>query len=65
MSIPYGDPAAGELASTGVRINCVCPGVIDTGMMERWTCWTDLMPDKEEAKEMLGDDADRQNGHSG
>jgi NAD(P)-dependent dehydrogenase (short-subunit alcohol dehydrogenase family) len=39
-----------ELASTGVRINCVCPGVIDTAMMERWT---DLMPDKEEAKTML------------
>ena len=39
-----------ELASTGVRINCVCPGVIDTGMMERWT---DLMPDKKAAKEML------------
>lgn len=39
-----------ELANTGVRINCVCPGVIDTGMMERWT---DLMPDKEEAKAML------------
>jgi NAD(P)-dependent dehydrogenase (short-subunit alcohol dehydrogenase family) len=39
-----------ELATSGVRINCVCPGVIDTGMMERWT---DLMPDKAEAKEML------------
>ncbi len=39
-----------ELASTGVRVNCVCPGVIDTGMMERWT---DLMPDKQEAKDML------------
>lgn len=39
-----------ELAATGVRINCVCPGVIDNGMMERWT---DLMPDKAEAKEML------------
>ena len=39
-----------ELASSGVRINCVCPGVIETGMMERWT---DLMPDKEEAKTML------------
>jgi NAD(P)-dependent dehydrogenase (short-subunit alcohol dehydrogenase family) len=39
-----------ELASSGVRINCVCPGVIDTAMMERWT---DLMPDKEEAKAML------------
>ena len=39
-----------ELAATGVRINCVCPGVIDTGMMERWT---DLMPDKNEAKKML------------
>jgi NAD(P)-dependent dehydrogenase (short-subunit alcohol dehydrogenase family) len=39
-----------ELATTGVRINCVCPGVIETPMMERWT---DLMPDKEEAKAML------------
>jgi NAD(P)-dependent dehydrogenase (short-subunit alcohol dehydrogenase family) len=39
-----------ELASSGVRINCVCPGVIETGMMERWT---DLMPDKEAAKTML------------
>ena len=39
-----------ELASTGVRVNCVCPGVIDTGMMERWT---DLMPDKNEAKASL------------
>ena len=39
-----------ELATTGVRINCVCPGVIETPMMERWT---DLMPDKAEAKDML------------
>ena len=39
-----------ELATTGVRINCVCPGVIETPMMERWT---DLTPDKEEAKSML------------
>tara|TARA_B100000795_G_C22801859_1_gene442379 strand:+ start:3612 stop:4364 length:753 start_codon:yes stop_codon:yes gene_type:complete len=39
-----------ELANTGVRINCVCPGVIETGMMDRWT---DLMPDKAEAQEML------------
>jgi NAD(P)-dependent dehydrogenase (short-subunit alcohol dehydrogenase family) len=39
-----------ELAASGVRINCVCPGVIDTPMMERWT---DLMPDKDEAKAML------------
>ena len=39
-----------ELASTGVRINCVCPGVIQTGMMERWT---NLMPNKAEAQEML------------
>ena len=39
-----------ELATSGVRINCVCPGVIQTPMMERWT---DLMPDKEEAKSML------------
>ena len=39
-----------ELATSGVRINCVCPGVIETPMMERWT---DLMPDKEEAKGML------------
>ena len=39
-----------ELATSGVRINCVCPGVIETPMMERWT---DLMPDKKEAKAML------------
>ena len=39
-----------ELATSGVRINCVCPGVIETPMMERWT---DLMPDKDEAKTML------------
>lgn len=39
-----------ELAPSGVRINCVCPGVIETPMMERWT---DLMPDKSEAKDML------------
>ncbi|MEP1470040.1 MAG: SDR family NAD(P)-dependent oxidoreductase [Halieaceae bacterium] len=39
-----------ELATTGVRINCVCPGVIETGMMERWT---NQMPDKAEAQEML------------
>ena len=39
-----------ELATTGVRINCVCPGVIGTPMMERWT---DLMPDKDDAKAML------------
>ena len=39
-----------ELARSGVRINCVCPGVIETEMMERWT---DLMPDKDEAKNML------------
>jgi NAD(P)-dependent dehydrogenase (short-subunit alcohol dehydrogenase family) len=39
-----------ELATTGVWVNCVCPGVIETPMMERWT---DLMPDKEEAKTML------------
>ncbi|NIP13371.1 MAG: glucose 1-dehydrogenase [Pseudomonadales bacterium] len=39
-----------ELASSGVRFNCVCPGVIETPMMERWT---DLMPDKQEAQEML------------
>jgi len=39
-----------ELASSGVRFNCVCPGVIETPMMERWT---KLMPDQEEAKAML------------
>lgn len=39
-----------ELAQTGVRFNCVCPGVIATPMMERWT---DLMPDKTEAQKML------------
>lgn len=39
-----------ELASSGVRFNCVCPGVIETPMMERWT---NLMPDQAEAKEML------------
>ncbi|MGI9623972.1 MAG: SDR family NAD(P)-dependent oxidoreductase [Acidimicrobiales bacterium] len=39
-----------ELAASGVRFNCVCPGVIETPMMERWT---KLMPDQEEAKDML------------
>ncbi len=39
-----------ELATTGVRINCVCPGVIATPMMERWT---NKMPDQDEAKAML------------
>jgi len=39
-----------ELASSGVRFNCVCPGVIATPMMERWT---DLMPDKSAAQQML------------
>lgn len=39
-----------ELAASGVRFNCVCPGVIETPMMERWT---KLMPDQDEAKTML------------
>jgi NAD(P)-dependent dehydrogenase (short-subunit alcohol dehydrogenase family) len=39
-----------ELATSGVRVNCVCPGVIETPMMERWT---DRMPDKAEAQQML------------
>ena len=39
-----------ELATSGVRINCVCPGVIETGMMERWT---NQMPDNQEAQKML------------
>ena len=39
-----------ELAATGVRVNCVCPGVIATPMMERWT---KKMPDQEEARKML------------
>lgn len=39
-----------ELATSGVRINCVCPGVIQTPMMERWTA---KMPDQEEAQAML------------
>ena len=33
-----------------MRFNCVCPGVIDTPMMDRWT---NLMPDQAEAQEML------------
>jgi NAD(P)-dependent dehydrogenase (short-subunit alcohol dehydrogenase family) len=39
-----------ELAKSGVRFNCVCPGVIQTPMMERWT---KLMPDQQEAQAML------------
>lgn len=39
-----------ELATTGVRVNCVCPGVIATPMMERWT---KKMPDQDAAKKML------------
>ena len=39
-----------ELASSGVRFNCICPGVIETPMMERWT---NLQPDKKAAKQLL------------
>ena len=39
-----------ELAKSGVRFNCVCPGVIETPMMERWT---KLMPNQQEAQAML------------
>ena len=39
-----------ELATSGVRVNCVCPGVIATPMMDRWT---KLMPDQAEAQAML------------
>lgn len=39
-----------ELATSGVRFNCVCPGVIQTPMMERWT---QLMPDQQAAQAML------------
>ncbi len=39
-----------ELAKSGVRFNCVCPGVIETPMMERWTR---LMPDQQAAQAML------------
>jgi NAD(P)-dependent dehydrogenase (short-subunit alcohol dehydrogenase family) len=41
-----------ELAKSGVRFNCVCPGVIETPMMERWT---KLMPDQKAAQAMLRD----------
>jgi NAD(P)-dependent dehydrogenase (short-subunit alcohol dehydrogenase family) len=39
-----------ELAKSGVRFNCVCPGVVQTPMMERWT---KLMPDQQAAQAML------------
>jgi NAD(P)-dependent dehydrogenase (short-subunit alcohol dehydrogenase family) len=39
-----------ELAKSGVRFNCVCPGVIETPMMDRWT---KLMPNQQEAQAML------------
>ena len=39
-----------ELARSGVRFNCVCPGVIQTPMMERWT---QRMPDQQAAQAML------------
>lgn len=41
---------AAELASSGVRFNCVCPGVIQTPMIERWI---DDMPIRQEAVDML------------
>jgi len=49
LSTAYGSAKGGLVVFTK-DINCVCPGVIQTPMMERWT---DLMPDKEEAKAML------------
>lgn len=39
-----------ELASSGVRFNCICPGVIQTPMMERWA---NRQPDPEAAKQLL------------
>ena len=39
-----------ELASSGVRFNCICPGVIQTPMMERWAA---LQPNSEAAKQLL------------
>ena len=39
-----------ELAKSGVRFNCVCPGVIETPMMDRGT---KLMPNQQEAQAML------------
>ena len=35
-----------DLAETGVRVNCVCPGIIHTPMLERRF---DLEPDRAEA----------------
>ncbi|MEE9276933.1 MAG: SDR family oxidoreductase [Dehalococcoidia bacterium] len=40
--------AAGELASHGIRVNCICPGAIVTGLTSHW------IGSEEAAREQLG-----------
>jgi NAD(P)-dependent dehydrogenase (short-subunit alcohol dehydrogenase family) len=46
--------AALDYAKTGIRINAVCPGIIDTGMMDRFTGRTDEGRERVIAQEPIG-----------
>jgi NAD(P)-dependent dehydrogenase (short-subunit alcohol dehydrogenase family) len=46
--------AALDYAEAGVRINAICPGIIDTEMMERFTEGTDAGRERVVAQEPIG-----------
>jgi NAD(P)-dependent dehydrogenase (short-subunit alcohol dehydrogenase family) len=46
--------AALDYAKAGIRINAICPGIIDTGMMDRFTGGTDEGRERVIAQEPIG-----------